>query len=180
MTNAPRPRPVTEADEQAVRRLHAEGLGRNEIARRLDRGTRTISVIAARLNIEFECTRTEKATQHRTAQLAEKRAILADALMDDALRLTAQMWEPAVVFNIGGKDNTYTEEHVPEPPAADKRALMSAAATAAAQSLRLVPPRDDQGVSEAVSLLGNLAAGLTTVHQALTGQANDEGDGDAQ
>ncbi|MFE0651351.1 hypothetical protein ACFVZH_22460 [Streptomyces sp. NPDC059534] len=173
-------RPVTEEDEQQVRDLHAQGLGRNAIARQLVRSGRTISIIADRLGLEFTTEGTEKATRHRMAQLAEKRAILAEALTDDALRLTEQMWEPAVVFNIGGKDNEYTEEPVPEPPPADKRALMAAATAAAAQSLRLVPPRDDQGVAEAVSLLGNLAAGLTTVHQALTEQPDDEGDGDAQ
>ncbi|MFK8910647.1 hypothetical protein [Streptomyces sp. YS-3] len=41
----------TDTDEEggAVRQLHAQGLGRNEIARRLNWGTRTVSVIAADL-----------------------------------------------------------------------------------------------------------------------------------
>lgn len=153
-------RPVEKADEEAVRRLHAEGLGRNEIARRLVRSGRTISVIAARLGLEFTTEGTETATRHRMAQLAEKRAILADALTDDALRLTAQMWEPAVVFNIGGKDNEYTEEPVPEPPPADKRALMAAATAAAAQSLRLVPPETDtQGLAAVDAWLRDMLGG---------------------
>ncbi|MCX5229684.1 helix-turn-helix domain-containing protein [Streptomyces sp. NBC_00233] len=152
--------PVGEADEEAVRRLHAEGLGRNEIARRTGRGTRTVSVIAARLGLEFTTEQTEKATQHRMAQLAEKRAILADALTDDALRLSAQLWEPAKVFNIGGKDNEYTEQAVPEPPAADKRALMAAATAAAAQSLRLVPPETDtQGLAAVDQWLRGMTGG---------------------
>ncbi|MFB7278063.1 helix-turn-helix domain-containing protein [Streptomyces hydrogenans] len=151
---------MTEADEQAVRDLHAQGLGRNEIARRLNRGTRTISVIAARLNLEFECTQTEKATQHRKAQLAEKRAILADALTDDALRLSSQVWEPATVFNFGGKDNSFEKRELPEPPAADKRALMAAATAAAAQSLRLVPPETDtQGLAAVDAWLRDMMGG---------------------
>ncbi|MFB7589367.1 helix-turn-helix domain-containing protein [Streptomyces sp. NPDC056169] len=153
-------RPVGEADDEAVRQLHAEGLGRNEIARRLQRSGRTISVIAARLGLEFTTEQTEKATRHRTAQLAEKRAILADALTDDALRLSAQLWEPAKVFNIGGKDNEYTEQQVPEPPAADKRALMAAATAAAAQSLRLVPPETDtQGLAAVDAWLRDVMGG---------------------
>ncbi|MFG2976287.1 helix-turn-helix domain-containing protein [Streptomyces sp. NPDC048331] len=131
--------PVTDAERDQIRALHADGVGRNEIARRLGRGTRTISVQCARMNLVFDNTATEAATAARNAQLAEKRSILADALVDDALRLTEQLWQPAKVFNIGGKDNTYTEKEVPEPPAADKRALMTAATAAAAQSLRLVP-----------------------------------------
>ncbi|MFG2900965.1 hypothetical protein ACGFZH_28250 [Streptomyces zaomyceticus] len=170
--------PVGEADEEAVRQLHAEGLGRNEIARRMGRGTRTVSVIAARLGLEFTTEQTEKATKHRMAQLAEKRAILAEALTDDALRLSAQVWEPATVFNFGGKDNTFEKREMPEPPAADKRALMSAATTAAAQSLRLVPPVTETGEDDAKSMLGKVLSGLTQVWN--EHQAADEGDGDAQ
>lgn len=135
--------PITDAEIAEIRRLHAEGLGRNEIARRIGRGTRTVSNYCARMNLVFDTTATETATAARNAQLAEKRSILADALVDDALRLTEQMWQPAKVYNFGGKDNTYEEKDLPEPPAADKRALMTAATAAAAQSLRLVPPETE-------------------------------------
>ena len=135
--------PVTPEELDTLRELHAQGHGRNEIARRMGRSSRTISVYAAEMGLSFDRTATEEATRARKADLEEKRVILADALTDDALRLSSQLWQPATVFNIGGKDNTYTEEHVPEPPAADKRALMAAATAAAAQSLRLVPPEAD-------------------------------------
>ncbi|WP_282698236.1 hypothetical protein [Streptomyces sp. CC208A] len=161
---ARKPRPVGEEDEQQVRDLHTQGLGRNEIARRLDRSGRTISIIAARLGLEFDCTRTEGATRHRMAQLAEKRTILAEALTDDALRLSAQVWEPATVFNFGGKDNTFEKRELPEPPAADKRALMAAATSAAAQSLRLVPPFDEDGTEQVGSLLTSLYDKLRDRH----------------
>ncbi|MCD9592443.1 hypothetical protein [Streptomyces sp. 8ZJF_21] len=78
------------------------------------------------------------------ADLAERRAILAEALQDDAERLTEQMWEPAKIYNFGGKDNEYNERDVPEPPADAKRALMSTAAQAIDRSLKLVPPETDQ------------------------------------
>lgn len=156
-------RAVTDEDRQAVRELHAQGLGRNAIARALNRGGRTISILAAEQNLSFDRSATEEATRARMADLAEKRTILADALMDDALRLSARVWEPSTVFNIGGAQNTYTEEPVPEPPAADKRALMAAATTAAAQSLRLVPPTADSGAGEAVSMVGKLFTGLAAV-----------------
>lgn len=135
--------PITEPELAEIRRLHGEGLGRNEIARRTGRGLRTVSVHCARMGLVFDTSATEAATAARNAQLAEKRSILADALTDDALRLSEQMWQPAFVYNIGGKDNTFTKENVAEPPAADKRALMAAATAAAAQSLRLVPPETE-------------------------------------
>lgn len=154
-------RAVTDVDRQAVRELHAQGLGRNAIARALDRGYRTISVLAAEMNLSFDRTASEAATRARMADLAEKRSILAEALMDDALKLSARVWEPSTVYNIGGAQNTYTEEPVPEPPAADKRALMAAATQAAAQSLRLVPPSvEEPGLAAARSVLIDLADGI--------------------
>ncbi|MFH8619175.1 helix-turn-helix domain-containing protein [Streptomyces sp. NPDC017979] len=154
-------RPVTDDDRRSIRDLHAAGHGRNEIARRINRGTRTVSVLAAEMGLVFDVAATEVATKHRMAQLAEKRAILADALTDDALRLSAQVWEPATIHSFGGKDNTYNSRDLPEPIAADKRALMAAATSAAAQSVRLVPPAPESSNENARSMLGQLFAGLS-------------------
>lgn len=155
--------PVTEEELATLQRLHAEGHGRNEIARIMGRGLRTISVHAAKLNLSFDRTATEEATRARKADLEEKRVILADALTDDALRLSAQVWEPATIYSFGGKDNTYEEKQVDEPPASDKRQLITAATAAAAQSLRLVPPTADSGADDARSMLGKLFTGLGEV-----------------
>jgi hypothetical protein len=164
--------PITDEDLTEIRRLHAEGCGRNEIGRRMNRSPRTISIHAGHLGLTFDRTATEEATRARMADLAEKRAILANALTDDALRLSAQVWEPATVYNFGGKDNEYNERQVDEPPAADKRQLMSAATNAAAQSLRLVPPSADSGADDARSMLGKLFTGLGEVLREQ--QAGDE------
>ncbi|MFI7315155.1 hypothetical protein [Streptomyces hygroscopicus] len=171
------PRPVTEETREDVRRLHAEGLSRNEIARRLQRSGRTISVIAADLGLSFDRTATEEATRARMADLAERRAILAEALQDDAERLTEQMWEPAKIYNFGGKDNTYEERDVPEPPADAKRLLMTAAGAAIDRSLKLAPPVVGTGEEDAKSMLGKIMGGLATVWNEQ--QAAGEGDGDA-
>ena len=88
-------RPVTEEDREQIRALHAEGLGRNEIARRLNRGLRTVSVHAAQMGLSFaRAAMTEEATRVRKADLEEKRVILAEALTDDALRGQAQPPRP--------------------------------------------------------------------------------------
>lgn len=169
---------VTDEERAEIRRLHAEGHGRNEIARRLNRGMRTISIQAAAMGLTFDRAQTEEATRARMADLAEKRTILAEALMDDALRLSEQVWQPAVVYNFGGKDNTYEEQRVPEPPPADKRQLMAAATTAAAQSLRLVPPAADSGAQEARSMVGKLFQGLAEVAAQI--EAEDAASGEAE
>ncbi|NEY32067.1 helix-turn-helix domain-containing protein [Streptomyces sp. PRKS01-65] len=139
---------VTDEERAEIIRLHGEGKGRNEIARLTRRSQRTVSVICAEEGLTFDVTMTEEATRHRVAQLAERRAILAEELQGDAERLTEQMWRPAKVFNFGGKDNTYEEHDVDEPPADAKKNLMASAGIAIEKSLKLVPPdRDLEGLA---------------------------------
>jgi hypothetical protein len=171
--------PVTDEDYRRVRELHALGMGRNAIAREISRSQRTVSVLAAEMHLTFDVTMTEDATRARVAQLAEKRAVLADALTDDALRLTAQLWQPATIYSFGGKENTYAWEQVDEPPAHDKKALVSAATQAAAQSLRLVPPTDDSGADDARSMLGKLFQGLAEVVKEGEAEQHEEAEGES-
>lgn len=142
-------RALDENDYRRVAELHAQGLGRNEIARQIGRAQRSVSIIAAKLGLEFDVTMTEEATRHRIAQLADRRAMLAEALQDDAERLTEQLWQPAKVFRIGGAANKYVERAVDEPPADAKKDLMSAAGMAIEKSLKLVPPEreDNEGLA---------------------------------
>ena len=167
--------PVTQQDKEMVRVLHAAGMGRNEIARELGRGGRTISIIAAELGLTFDrAAMTEVATRVRKADLEERRVILAEALQGDAERLTEQLWQPTTVFNFGGKDNTYTQKRMPEPPAADKRALATAAATLLDRSMRLVPPAEDSGIEDAESMLGRLMVGLKVAYDKTQAGAAEE------
>lgn len=176
-------RPVTQEDYDRVSELHAQGLGRNEIARQINRAQRTVSVIAQELGLVFDCTWTEEATRHRMAQLAARRVDLAEALQSDAERLTEQLWQPAIVFNFGGKDNDYNSEQVPEPPADAKKNLMASAGMAIDRSLKLCPPADDGGAEAARSMVGQLMSGIAAVYReqqaAEEREAADEGDGDA-
>nr|WP_119589820.1 helix-turn-helix domain-containing protein [Streptomyces scabiei] len=167
-------RPVTDEDYERVRELHARGLGRNAIAREIDRAQRTVSVIAAELGLTFDVSMTEDATRARVRTLAALRADTAVDLHLDALRLTQQMWEPAVVFNFGGKENTYNEREVNEPPTVDKKNLMAAAGIALEKSLKLVPPADDTGAASAQSMLGQLMVGLKAVYDEAREEATGE------
>nr|WP_240981171.1 helix-turn-helix domain-containing protein [Streptomyces sp. N502] len=167
---------VTDEERAAIRRLHAEGKGRNEISRLIGRSLRTISVQAAKMNLTFDRTATEAATKARIADLAEKRAILAEALTDDALQLTEQLWQPGKVFSFGGKDNIYREKPVEQPPALDKKNLMAAAGIAIEKSLRLVPPETETGEEDARSMLGKMMTGLQQVWNEQQAGRGDEGD----
>ncbi|NUS86329.1 MAG: helix-turn-helix domain-containing protein [Streptomyces sp.] len=170
---------VTEEERAEIIRLHGERKGRNEIARLVGRAQRTVSLICAEEGLSFDASMTEDATRHRVAQLAALRADTALDLHLDALRLTQQMWEPATIYNFGGKDNTYRDKQVNEPPAIDKKALMTAAGIALEKSLKLVPPTDDAGVEAAQSVLGQLWAGLKSAYDQGREEGGEEAEGES-
>lgn len=170
--------PVTDEDRAEIIRLHGEGKGRNEIARLTGRAQRTVSVICAEEGLVFDASMTEDATRHRVAQLAALRADTAVDLHLDALRLTQQMWEPAIIYNFGGKDNTYRDKTVNEPPSGDKKNLMSAAGIALEKSLRLVPPAEGSGADDGRSMLGTLMTGLKAVYEQQRA-ASEEAEGES-
>lgn len=155
------PRPVTDEERQEVARLHGEGMSRNDIARTMGRSGYTISTIAKDLGLSFERgPEVIAATKARQTDLAALRSQLALDLTYDAMRLRGQVWEPATIYAFGGKDNTYAEESVPEPPALDKKTLMTAAGIAIDRSLKLAPLETD-------------AQGLAAVDEWLRGMLGD-------
>jgi hypothetical protein len=174
-------RPVTDEDRAEIIRLHAEGKGRNEIGRLVGRAQRTVSVICAEEGLVFDVSMTEDATRHRVAQLAALRADTAVDLHLDALRLTQQMWEPSIIYNFGGKENSYNWKEVAEPPTGDKKNLMAAAGIALEKSLKLVPPADDAGAGDARSMLGQLMVGLKAAYDEAAGEeaASEEAEGES-
>lgn len=147
------------------RDLHSQGFGRNAIAREMSIAPVVASRTAEYLGLTFDRSQIQAATEARLADLAERRSLLAEDLMTDAEKLRAQMWQPAVVYAFGGKDNVYAEEPVSEPPPADKRALMATAATAIDRVLKLVPPEVSSGADDAKSMLGKLAEGIAAIVQ---------------
>ncbi|MEU4171007.1 helix-turn-helix domain-containing protein [Streptomyces sp. NPDC026665] len=136
--------PVTDEERERVRELHAEGKGRNEIAEILGRGGRTISSIAKSLGLSFSrAAEVRQATEIRTADLADRRAALAQRLQDVAERELEKVNKPHLYWDWGGKEHDYDERWHDEPTPGDKRALMGVVATAIDRSLKLAPPEQD-------------------------------------
>lgn len=154
------PRRVTSADRGAVRRLHAAGKGRNEIAREIGRSVATVTKLATELGLTFDRAATADATAARQADARARRTALALALLDDAEQLRAQLFAPCTVHAFGGRDNTYNEAHLDRPPHRDQRDIVHAVHTAVAASLRLDERDADAGAEGARSMLGDLAAKL--------------------
>jgi hypothetical protein len=165
--------PVTDEDRAAVKRLHAEGKARNVIAREIGRSGSTVSKIADALGLTFDRAETTAvATAARSADLASRRVHLAERLHDDAEKLRQQLWQPCITGAFGGKDNVWSQKQLTQPLFADQRQILSAVGIAVDRSLKLVPQRDEQGASDAVSMLDQLAAGIRAI---AAQQGADEG-----
>jgi hypothetical protein len=161
-------RPVTDVDQQAVARLHAEGHSRNHIARQLGRSPATISTIANQLGLTFDRTATKNATLAKIQDNKALRVATSRRLLDKANAFLDQMDDPHLAFNFGGKDNTYNEHQLPKPPVADLRNLMISVGVAIDKHLALDRHDADPGVDGAKTMLGALAAGLGEAYKQLT------------
>jgi hypothetical protein len=165
--------PVTEHDRAEVRRLHAQKLSRNQIARELGRSGRTISKIAEALGLSFDRAATVAATGAKKADAKALRAALTLDYLKDAQRLRQQLWEPHLAFNFGGRDNTYEQHRFPEPPTDAKLKLVQASTLAADRSMKLDLHDADQGAEGARSMLGALAAGLQVAYEQMTPEGSE-------
>lgn len=168
------PRRVTAEERERVRALHASGMTRNGIARELQRGPRTVSVICEKLGLTFDRTATAVATEARMIDTRARRAALIERYYAQAEKILSRLErdEHNITEVSIGKVVRYK---APDLPTQDVRNLVQASGAAAAQAAKLEALNTDTGIGEAKSMLGQLAAGLTAAYQAM----NVEGDGDA-
>ncbi|MFH8793838.1 helix-turn-helix domain-containing protein [Streptomyces sp. NPDC017941] len=172
-------RPIDDSDREQVRRLHAQGKARNEIARKIRRSPSTVSKIAASYEPPLTFDRAAEvatATDVRRADLAARRTALALDLQTDAERLRAQLWVPTVHGEFAGREGEWHETHLPQPRFGDQRQIIASVQTAVGTSLRLAPAESGEGAEDVRSMLGALGEALTQA--ANDDQAHDDG-GDA-
>ncbi|MEU9140391.1 helix-turn-helix domain-containing protein [Streptomyces sp. NPDC048404] len=171
-------RPIDDHDREQVRELHAQGNGRNDIARAIGRSPSTVSKIAASFEPPLVFDRAAEvavATEVRRADLAARRTALALTLQTDAEQLRAQLWEPCTIGAFGGKDNVWTDTRLDRPTFQDQRAILAATGTAIEKSLKLAPAEGGEGVEQVRSMLGALGEALTRA----AGDDDAEDDGGA-
>lgn len=80
------------------------------------------------------------------AHMAQRRAALAERLLTDAERLRELVWGPCNVYNLGGKDNTFSEATAKAPSARDRKELMLALGIALTKHVELVKFDSDGGM----------------------------------
>ncbi|MFF9844626.1 helix-turn-helix domain-containing protein [Streptomyces sp. NPDC013740] len=165
---------VTEADEAKVRELHAQGLGRNQIAQEIGRGPRTVSRIAERLGLQFDRTATAVATEARKADAAARRVAIAEglyAVAQDELDYLRRPGPYSLVEVSAGKAVRYEVERL---PAQDRRALMNNASTGVTTAAKLEALEADPAAEQGRSMLLSLADGIRRLAGA---PEDDDGEG---
>jgi hypothetical protein len=159
-----KPRPLTDAEKQRIKELHAAGYGRNEIARQVNRPYGTITNYCQEEGLSFDRREELKAaTEIRLADLADLRAYLAHKLMVTAITTEEQLHLPTKVYSFGGRDNTYNDKDVDEPPPEAKKQLMATVGIAIEKSLKLSPVQEETDVNAAKSMLTTLGEAITKV-----------------
>lgn len=123
-------KPVTPDERAHIIELLHTGKSANTIAREAGRSVDTISRIAKAEGHRFGQTNLAHAHEARRAYGAEARAETARRFHQRANELLEQMEGEYLVFNFGGRDNTYEEHVLAGPPVEAKRQLIQAAAQA--------------------------------------------------
>lgn len=168
------PRPITDKDRTAVRALHGEGLGRNEIARRIDRSPRDVSELAAEMNLSFDRTATAVATEARVTDTKARRAAIIEGLYDVAEDDLAYLRRKDPVELVEVSMGAPVRYSTPRLPAQDRKALVTAVSSATTAAARLEALDGDPETDNARSVLGALADGIRKLADA---QGDDVGEG---
>lgn len=166
-------RPVTKAERTAVAELHAQGLSRAAIGRKLSRAPSTIGTIADDLGLTWD----REATKAAAAALREdnrtRRARISAGLLDDAEWLRERMRaESEQVLSTPKGPATV---RLALPPARDTRDFMVAATSALKAHADLERIDSGNGADQAKSMLGQLGEALQLAADQINATPPEEG-----
>lgn len=116
-------KPLTPDERDRIVALLATGATCRQIADQVGRSPDTVSRIAKDVGHTFGQLAGAHAREARSAYCAERRAGIAARATERAEQLLERMEGEFLVFNFGGKDNTYEEHRLEEPPVEAVRAM---------------------------------------------------------
>lgn len=149
--------PVSDEARRRVLDLHAQGVGRNDIARQTGLGAGTVTAIIQRAGLSFDRTATRAATKARQDDLADKRSRAMVGMYDQSLAILRRLAAPefrTVLRGEMGVEETRTLEFVPPR---DLRDLSDAASRLALAAARLEQVGNPQA-ERVKGLLGDIAS----------------------
>jgi hypothetical protein len=118
------PAPISDDKRQRIIQLCEAGNSARSIATDVNVSVSTVSNVAKSIGHRFGRSNLAHAQEARSAYSAERRAGIAARLTEETERLLDELHGEYLVFNFGGRDNTYEEHTLSEPPTEAKRALM--------------------------------------------------------
>lgn len=151
-----------------LRDLQAAGLSASAIARELGVAKSTISRWAKADGISFDRSKTAEATAAKSIDLAAARTRLAEKMAHRAEQLLDSLDGKYLVYNFGGKDNTYREHTLDKPPVEVVRNAVTTAGITFDKLTRIV--ERDPDVTGAESAVRVLQAGLDAAAAVLRSQ----------
>lgn len=168
------PRTFDDEMRASARELHSQGVGCNAIAKQLGFAASTISAWAKSEGLTFERAQTELAVRARSVDLADARTQLAQKMAVAASDLLDQLDGPYLVYNFGGKDDTYEEHLLDAAPVDVVRSAVTTAGIAFDKLTRIVE-RDAGGADAAIGVLGQFAGALTAAAEILRNEDTTDG-----
>lgn len=166
MARMGRPTTITDEVRAQVLELAREGVGRNEIVRRLGISAGSVTAITKPAGTDFGKPHLETATKARQRELADRRTRLELKLLTEAEKLVGEIRRPLDYRQaVGGQDPQVMRWQTAEPMPVDKLKLMQAAAVALDKSLKLADVNSGQTIEQGKSMLTDLIAGLRIIHR---------------
>lgn len=146
--------------DQLLRDLAATGTSVRAMAAKIGCSKSVIDRRLKHLGITLDRSMTAAATEANALDAKARRARLQRDLLEDAEKLREQLWQPALVFNFGGKDNTYEQRELDKPTFTDQLKIVQAVGVAVDRSLKLDLHDSGAGAEKVVGLLQATAAAL--------------------
>lgn len=150
---------ITDDQKAEVLALHAEGHPRNEIARRVGISAGSVTNICRDNDRAFDRSETKHATEARKIDLAAGRTRLAEKMLAASEAMLDRIDDKYVVYNFGGKDNTFEQRTLDSAPVEVRRNVITTAAITFDKLTRIVE-KSDTGLEQAVGVLDTIAEGF--------------------
>lgn len=150
---------ISETQKAEVLALHAQALSRNEIARRVGISAGSVTNICRAAGLTFDRSETKQATEARTVDLAAGRVRLAEKMLAASEDMLDRIDDEYVVYNFGGKDNTFEQRTLDSAPVEVRRNVITTAGITFDKLTRIVE-KSDTGLEQAVGVIDTLAEGF--------------------
>lgn len=158
-----------------ARALFDQGLSCRAIAKELGVGVATVARWAQAEGLAFDRAQTKAATQARQVDLAAGRVRLAEKMLAASEAMLDRIDDPYLVYNFGGKDNTYEEHLLESAPIEVRRNIITTAGITFDKLTRIVE-KSDSGLDQAVGVLDTIADGFRAAAERYRSETPDESD----